>query len=561
MFAASKVVDWLVMLLTTLYLRQKYRRGCNCADQPKFRTAPAPAKVVAKGGYSAHFLARLCVEKFELARPANKICESLRLEGAHLSPGTVAGLYEEAWKLLEPLVQGIYADVRQQRSAHCDETGFTVLDDQQHREHWWLWVLATLTAVALLLDPHRGAVVLRKHYGWDKHPPTTPALTLLTDALSTYARLALECCIIQALCWAHQRRRFRDAGRSYPEPSAWAEQWRLRIVRLYRLHRVRRGAEAGSPEWLAADADLRAHVERMRQDMEGELGRRNLHPGQRGPLEHLRKRRAGYTRCLDDPALPLDNNLAARLLRTPVLCRKNSGLIGAHWAACFAAVLWSVLQTAKCNGLNRLTYLTAYFQACAEHGGKPLQGQDLARFLPWALSAADKAAWSAALPVVLPAGLTLPLAPTGAGDAAATEPSTPPHPATPAEPLLPEAAAAADVAATTAMPGPGHRPGTAEPPLPQAAATAITDSAGASRSEHSVPPYTASPRKPPVAGREAPSPAPAGAVPLPASYGPAAQAATARPARPRARPTSGGTSPPTPRRPARSRTVMEVDRS
>ena len=120
---------------------------------------------------------------------------------------------------------------------------------------------------------------------------------------------------------------------------------------------------------------------------------------QRRALDPLRLRWEGYTRFLDDPLLPLDNNLAERLLRTVVLCRKNSGFIGADWTAACAALLWSVLHTAKRNGLNPLTYLTAYFQACAEHGGLPLSGPELARFLPWALSPTDKATWSAPLPV------------------------------------------------------------------------------------------------------------------------------------------------------------------
>ncbi len=525
MFAESKVVDWLVLLVSTVYRRQKYRRGCSCADQPQFRTAPAPAKVVARSGYSAQFLARLCVEKFDLARPANKICESLALEGVHLAPGTLVGLYAEAWTLLGPLVEAIYAYVRQQRWAHCDETGFGVVNAAQQRERWWVWVLAAAGAVAFLAHRHRGAEVLLQHNGWDQHAPPSPVVTLLTDALSTDASRALASCIIQALCWAHWRRRVRDAGRSYPDLGAWAEQWRQRIVRLYQLHRARRRAESGSLEWQAADAALRAQVERMRQDMEAELGQRNLHSAQRGALEHLRKRWAGYTRFLDDPALPLDNNLAERLLRRPVLCRKNSRLIGAQWAAYFAAGLWSVLETARCNGLNVLTYFRAYFQACAEHGGKPLAGADLARFLPWALAAADTAAWSVATPVVLPAALTFP-----PGPEAATEPTLTSRPAAPPASPLPEAAAAGhptDSTPATPAPGPaaatqaaapGHGPATAEPPAPQAAA-----------------------------------------IIRPVAASAAAQAVTTRPAYPRARSTSAQTSPPPPPRRAPASTLLAVD--
>ncbi len=84
---------------------------------------------------------------------------------------------------------------------------------------------------------------------------------------------------------AHQRRRFRDAGRNFPELARWAEEWRLRIVHLYQLHRARRQTRAGSPDGLAADAALRAHVQQIREDMERELRRSSLHPAQRRALE------------------------------------------------------------------------------------------------------------------------------------------------------------------------------------------------------------------------------------------------------------------------------------
>ena len=61
-------------------------------------------------------------------------------------------------------------------------------------------------------------------------------------------------------------------------------------------------AEAGSAAYLATDAALRAHVAQMWQDLNAELGRSRLHPGQRGPLEHLRK--AGLLYPVATPEAP-----------------------------------------------------------------------------------------------------------------------------------------------------------------------------------------------------------------------------------------------------------------
>jgi len=63
-------------------------------------------------------------------------------------------------------------------------------------------------------------------------------------------------------------------------------------------------------------------------------------------------------------------------------------------AARLAATAWTVTATAEMAGLNVLTYLTAYFDACGRNGGKPLSGPDLQRFLPWLAAPEDLKAWA-----------------------------------------------------------------------------------------------------------------------------------------------------------------------
>ncbi|MGB8995518.1 MAG: hypothetical protein WCC65_09440 [Pseudonocardiaceae bacterium] len=63
-------------------------------------------------------------------------------------------------------------------------------------------------------------------------------------------------------------------------------------------------------------------------------------------------------------------------------------------AARLAARTWTVTATAEMAGLNVLTYLTAYLDACGRNGGKPVAGPDLERFLPWTADPADLRAWA-----------------------------------------------------------------------------------------------------------------------------------------------------------------------
>jgi transposase len=59
-----------------------------------------------------------------------------------------------------------------------------------------------------------------------------------------------------------------------------------------------------------------------------------------------------------------------------------------------AARAWTVTATAEMAGLNVLTYLTAYLDACGRNASKPLTGPDLEQFLPWTASPADLHAWA-----------------------------------------------------------------------------------------------------------------------------------------------------------------------
>lgn len=77
----------------------------------------------------------------------------------------------------------------------------------------------------------------------------------------------------------------------------------------------------------------------------------------------------------------MDNNYAERLLRNPVVGRKN--YYGSHslWSSQLAAMLFSLFQTLLLRGVNPKVWLTAYLEQCAVLGGRA--PEDVSAFLPW----------------------------------------------------------------------------------------------------------------------------------------------------------------------------------
>ena len=76
------------------------------------------------------------------------------------------------------------------------------------------------------------------------------------------------------------------------------------------------------------------------------------------------------------------------------MTRKNAGGSQNPGTAGTAADIWTIIATAQLAGLNPVTYLTAYLDECGRHGGKPLSGEALARFLPWNASPEDLRTWA-----------------------------------------------------------------------------------------------------------------------------------------------------------------------
>jgi transposase len=155
----------------------------------------------------------------------------------------------------------------------------------------------------------------------------------------------------------------------------------------------RQAADAAAPleeAYAAWDAAIGAIDEARRKQMTA--------PGLQEPakkaLATLDREWDGLVAHRAYPMISLDNNAAERALRRPVVTRKNAHGSRNDDAARLAARIWTVTATAEMAGLNVLTYLTAYLDACGRNGGKPLSGPDLDRFLHWNAAPGDLRAWA-----------------------------------------------------------------------------------------------------------------------------------------------------------------------
>ena len=115
---------------------------------------------------------------------------------------------------------------------------------------------------------------------------------------------------------------------------------------------------------------------------------RSARTKQRKVCQSLLNHWDGLALFVENPQVPLDNNLAENTIRGPVTGRKNYYGSGSLWSAELAAGLFSIFKTLPLWGINSRHWLTAYLNACAENGGKaPV---DVTPYLPWAMNEARR---------------------------------------------------------------------------------------------------------------------------------------------------------------------------
>jgi len=412
----AEQLDWLVIVRVRADCRRRYRRACDCRV-PATVTAPGPPKAIGKGLFSNAFIAMLFVERFVAGRSMNSLVAGLGRQGADISPATLAGTCAQAGTLLAPLEEAITARSRDSWHLHADETTWRVFAPREGDgpARWWLWVFIGPDTVCFVMDPTRSGAVLARHAGIDEDTGQLTGdgdgprrLVISSDFYTVYQSAGKKADgLVNLYCWAHVRRHFVRAGDANPaQLKYWTQAWLERIKDLYATHdelmAAWSSAAAPAPREKAAAA---ARLDEAYTAWDKAIGvidearaKQMTAPGLQQPakkaLATLDREWDGLIAHRDYPMISLDNNAAERAIRLPVVTRRNAGGSRNEDSARLAATAWTVTATAQMAGLNVLTYLTAYFDACGRNGRKPPPGPGLERFLPWKASPEDLQAWA-----------------------------------------------------------------------------------------------------------------------------------------------------------------------
>jgi transposase len=386
----SQVLEIEVQAYRRVIRRRRYRPVCNCACVPGIVTAPPPSRLIERGKYGVSVWTTVVLDKFLYGRPSHRLLQDLADHGLRMSPGTLAGGLQAIAPLFKPLDQALLAKLRSEKHWHADETRWAVFVTVEGKvgHRWYLWVFHSPSMVHYVLDPSRATKVVQGELDG------VASGIISCDRYSAYKKFArLNPGVLLAFCWAHQRRDYLDLANAHPHLVRWAFAWVDAIGELYRLNDLRLQAMAGSAERAQRHAQLQQAVQRMSAELDAALADPTRNRPAAKVLQSMKNHWSGLTVFVEHPWVPMDNNVAERAARLPVVGRKNFYGSGSEWSGQLAAAMYSALMTVKLWGLNARTWLSAYLQACADNGNQA--PQDIGAFLPWAMDAARLAAMRA----------------------------------------------------------------------------------------------------------------------------------------------------------------------
>lgn len=330
----------------TTHQRQKYR--CRCGH---VETALGPDKLVPGGRYSVDFAIEVAVEKYVYHLPLTRQVGAMASQGLVVDAQTLFDQLAAVCRVLRPAWQALRAYVLTSAVVLADETRWPLWSQdgvpRAAPARWHIWGAMRSDAVYYQVFDTRGSPAAETLFAGYRG-------TLLTDDYAVYGRLetlfpGIRC----AGCWVHARRGFVEIAAFFPRECGAILDL---IGELYTLER-------GIPPGPAGDDDRR----RVRDTASRAVVKRiqawclatPVIPGSGldAAIKSLAGRWTSLLRFLDDPRIPLDTNAIERGLRGPVVGRKNHYGSRSLRGLEVAAILYSLVESAKLNGVDPRAYL------------------------------------------------------------------------------------------------------------------------------------------------------------------------------------------------------------
>lgn len=345
-------------------------------DDSLVLTAKLPPGAVEGGHYEPSVHARVSVSRCMDSMPFYRQEKQLAREGLQIARSTICTLFHRTAECLQPLYDHLRARVCEDKYLHADETTLPVQrtaralrgEKRGACKRGWIWTVLSSRGVVYLYADSRAGEVGEELVGDSEG-------TLSVDAYSGYNGVCAGR-RVRVGCWGHARRKLFNALSSSKEEATYA------LGKVRELYRVE--YEAADEEILGTAAHLAKRQAKSKPVVDELIEWAKKQQDQhlpKGPLGsalgYLIRQEQALRRFLDDPLLPLDNNIAERALRIIAVGRKNCLFAGHDDAAQNLAIVQTLVSTCQLHEVNPEAYIADVLARTQ------LPGVTLDELMPW----------------------------------------------------------------------------------------------------------------------------------------------------------------------------------
>lgn len=334
------------------------RPRVSCKSCERIAQADMPSRPIPKSYASPSLLSHIIVSKYCDHLPLYRQSQMMAREGVDIDRSTLAGWVGRSAYLLERLTERVKHHVFQSPAIFADDTPIGLLapgTGKTKMARMWIyscdqrpWAGDHQPAAWYQFTPDRQGQRPQKHL-------TGYRGFIHADGYAGFNKLYAKEDITEMACMAHIRRKFVDVFHS--QGSSIAEEAIKRIAELYKVETEARGSP---PE-------QRVHFRQTYSkqkliDLEDWLSKQLTQISGKTPLataiRYALTRIPKVRPYLEHGFLELDNNTAERAMRPIAVGRKNYLFLGSEKGGKSAATLYSLIETAKLNGINPQSWLT-----------------------------------------------------------------------------------------------------------------------------------------------------------------------------------------------------------
>lgn len=357
------------------YIRPKYAcRHCekNETSTP-IKQAKMPAMPIEKGIATASLLSQIITSKYQFGLPLYRQEAMFKQHGIDLSRKTMSQWMQKSAALLAPLAEQLRAELLQQPVIFADETPLKVINSDKTKDYMWLYGSGADSPTQnnvqnIVLYEHQASRAascpvnyLQGYQGY-----------LQVDGYAAYEKTQAQL----AGCWAHARRYFIDAKKLQGQKTGRADVVLSFIQKLYAIE-SRIKEKSTEEKYIARQAFSVPLLNELEQWLNKNLltlvGKTKISEA----INYLQNQWGKLIRYVEDGRINIDNNRAERAIKPFVIGRKNWLFSNTANGAKASATLYSIVETAKANGLIPHEYITI----CLEKLCQP--NPDMNALLPW----------------------------------------------------------------------------------------------------------------------------------------------------------------------------------